>query len=853
MLLTGLIYRVIKKYYLFHLRFIILFIILLSGCNHSSDSGQNEPQYNNIPVYCEFEQLINIGNDPYSSRVTALIPFIENGYISGVTCQSCHIDHHSAWQDLTIENHKDYYTPEANCELCHGEDLSTGAPQVDWISCNGCHHGEEGMADGHAGISCDICHNGEPSGSECSDSGCHGDSGSHATHITDNNKGPDPALTCDICHNTSHYPQFIDSPTLGDTHVCDNCHSPEGSYNGIVSVGDSVGAKSNWESRVYNGNDLQSGKEKWCAGCHDNEPANSRADGSGIMAPPVIGDENVSTNYGTGYGFYTTGHGLSSSEAYPATGSMGAGQGCLDCHDVIKNHFDSISRTYSADGDYSTYAPESETYQNGYRLKNVSTGYSSMYPMHMPRTGNVFPPGFRADWEFALCFDCHDRDKLFNGGDPVTGEGAGTNFAEKSDGDGGGNPAPAVGTYYSLHDIHTWGANGPFGPSTPQYDSDFDGTADSRMSCPACHNVHGSPSPAMIRHGELISTPGTTDKVPSLDFKYIPSGIYPALFESTGGSTRFIGTGPGSVSKNGTCNMCHNDGTTYYRVPTNIPGPKLSDPNPAGDAVNIDISSNITFTLTDNDSGLEWSTFSIQITGSKGYSKIYTDSDSMVSKTGTPASYNVTVNPDDDFGNGEIITIVVNVDNLNVPSYSMMHPSWSFITASGSSSDALILHPSDIALNSGAFEVINGNWSTVLDSNDGDGSYAYKCCSGGGNLFYVDMDDPLGIEGSTINNITIYVYARYLDGPWPGAIPSAGIINIGYKTGSSTIWSGNTTLDNSGSYNLVMSDTYSSDSDGGLLDLSDIINLQISAQRVSGGGPILLRITEVYVSVGYTP
>jgi len=28
------------------------------------------------------------------------------------------------------------------------------------------------------------------------------------------------------------------------------------------------------------------------------------------------------------------------------------------------------------------------------------------------------------------------------------------------------------------------------------------------------------PNPVMIRHGELISTPGTTDKVPSFDFKY---------------------------------------------------------------------------------------------------------------------------------------------------------------------------------------------------------------------------------------------------------------------------------------------------------------------------------------------
>ncbi|MEW5802887.1 MAG: hypothetical protein AB1847_12380 [bacterium] len=36
-----------------------------------------------------------------------------------------------------------------------------------------------------------------------------------------------------------------------------------------------------------------------------------------------------------------------------------------------------------------------------------------------------------------------------------------------------------------------------------------DALVDSRISCPACHNVHGSPNPVMIRHGELISTPAT--------------------------------------------------------------------------------------------------------------------------------------------------------------------------------------------------------------------------------------------------------------------------------------------------------------------------------------------------------
>jgi hypothetical protein len=143
---------------------------------------------------------------------------------------------------------------------------------------------------------------------------------------------------------------------------------------------------------------------------------------------------------------------------------------------------------------------------------------------------------------------------LFNGGDPATGANAGTGFRNS-----------ISGVWTSLHDLHTDGRNGP-GAETPQYDSDFDGVADSRMSCPACHNVHGSPSPTMIRHGELISTSGTSDKVPALGFQYTPEGSAPLLGDSTGGMTRFINTGQGSVAKNGICNMCHNDQVTYART-----------------------------------------------------------------------------------------------------------------------------------------------------------------------------------------------------------------------------------------------------------------------------------------------
>ena len=327
--------------------------------------------------------------------------------------------------------------------------------------------------------------------------------------------------------------------------------------------------------------------------------------------------------------------------------------------------------------------------------------------------GIFYPPGFREDWEFALCFQCHERDKLFNGGDPTTGEGAETNFRALTDGTPGegGNPEPTIGLWYSMHDVHTWGANGPLDAETPQYDSDHDGTADSRISCPACHNVHGSPSPAMIRHGELISTPGTTDKVPSFDFHYIPEETYPMLTDSDGGTTRFIDSGPGSVAKNGVCNMCHNDQTTYYRTPTNAPGTRISNRNPVNGAVNVSVDSNLTFSLSESMHGVDWTTFSIELSGDQGYSNSYTDEDiTVVSKTGTPVSYNVTVDPDTDFANDELITVVINVDDLDIPPHPMIPSQWSFTTAP-IGPGTITLHPSDIASNPG--RVCSYEWFLV--------------------------------------------------------------------------------------------------------------------------------------------
>ncbi len=230
---------------------------------------------------------------------------------------------------------------------------------------------------------------------------------------------------------------------------------------------------------------------------------------------------------------------------------------CDYCHDTTGLHTDGLSRTYTA---------AQKNYSLGYRLADVVAGTDSVPALEVPREDCNDTQQTRFGNDFALCFTCHDKYNLL-------GDGGGTGdflknplqtfFMDKEGRDKNGN-------IRNSHLRHLRGKGYCGNVST--WDSDWDGIEDSPISCAACHNVHGSPSPAMMRHGELVSTPGTTDKVPMLNFVYLDAGGVPNTdmmdrAGSTGAKTQFYRAGPGSVGKNHSCKMCHNDQTSYQRTP----------------------------------------------------------------------------------------------------------------------------------------------------------------------------------------------------------------------------------------------------------------------------------------------
>jgi hypothetical protein len=305
---------------------------------------------------------------------------------------------------------------------------------------------------------CDICH-------------AYGTEASHPTHDDSTGKGVD--LGCFDCHDSDgHVNNTVDFPDgpLSTTTACDACHGTGGAHGGVAI------AKENWVDGIYedDGATLQPGKDQWCAGCHDDGPANSEAAGPLIWAPNVMGDSALT------YGYNISGHGQNS-----------AALKCDVCHDLTRPHIDGNARTYDAD--------ESSWLIDDKRLAVINSyneGYRLNPGLEVPTPWSGSPE------KSALCVNCH-----------MSVLGMATNFVHVS--------SNLHVAHMSVNQCWAW-------------DSDADGRGgsacqdgDSGVSCTTCHNVHGSPmdvggtlypNPVMVRHGEL------TDTEPGLNFRWYTDG-----------------------------------------------------------------------------------------------------------------------------------------------------------------------------------------------------------------------------------------------------------------------------------------------------------------------------------------
>ena len=454
------------------------------------------------------------------------------------------------------------------CQICHTQTThhrndGTGADHFPTMDCMSCHKHQDRFAHGGGGgggTGCADCHGHDPGfplgGGKVSLGAASFQS--HSTHTendSDDVRGPNVA--CAECHDTNAFPFFNSGTdvngdgkiTLAETDACETCHSSSGTYDG---VNDPVfGAKPNWQTGIYAADNktLQTGKDRWCAGCHDEAPALI----GGVQAPWVAGEESFVTDWGaTGYGFYKTGHGLPANQVYPWTvkaGSPqqrgGAGLACDACHDTSVAHVDGVTRSYSA-------ARTPAGYQAGYRLKPVG----GVAPMQIPRVYQSADPSVKPE-DFPLCLSCHNARPFTSSASPVA-----TNYRDDT-------------ANRNDHNFH-------LGQQPLSFRSDWAGDAsspDSRATCITCHNVHGSRQPAMINDG-LLTSRGLSMAYSNASTGTPPAGL--SLADSTSAGWHMYETQYTAANPSGLCSQsCHynadpNAWTFYTRLPYDVAGPQIA-------------------------------------------------------------------------------------------------------------------------------------------------------------------------------------------------------------------------------------------------------------------------------------
>lgn len=110
----------------------------------------------------------------------------------------------------------------------------------------------------------------------------------HLTHFA-GIKG-DFGLYCLDCHDVQYSPDGSSSLIIREE-TCGECHSPDGSFDGLYDPDIGVLVRENWpvdnsESKIFDNNGkLRPGKEYWCLGCHDEGVSVIQ----GVPAPNIAG------------------------------------------------------------------------------------------------------------------------------------------------------------------------------------------------------------------------------------------------------------------------------------------------------------------------------------------------------------------------------------------------------------------------------------------------------------------------------------------------------------------------------------------------------------------------------------
>lgn len=315
----------------------------------------------------------------------------------------------------------------------------------------------------------------------------------HSTHTendVDDQRGPN--VFCDACHDINNMPYFKSGTDtdgngkieLSETDVCNTCHSPGGTFNGVNSQSGSVGAKDYFKATngaysnggIYNNNtSLKTGMGNWCIGCHDESPSTIGTE----TAPNKMGDNST-------YGFFINGHGKASGnysklshQDSTATGNPAANKNCAECHNSTKSHI--VSGGNPSHKRLRNVTNNDSTDQiNVCNLCHITNGSATAAPFFYMGSGKYNGSAHKDK----KCTECHDVHGSNGAGAAMTKKSKETLCYDCHKGGVVRNDAiSGFGLASSIKQAFSYGGH-PLGQSFPYNGQTFN------LQCTSCHNVH---------------------------------------------------------------------------------------------------------------------------------------------------------------------------------------------------------------------------------------------------------------------------------------------------------------------------------------------------------------------------